>query len=118
MNFYNPYFYTSPFTNSATNLARPGILRSLFQRGVGNFSLANILNGAQRTLNVANQSINLVRQVHPMVKNAKTMFKVMNEFKKVDTPNDTKNVIKTESNNISESVNEVKQTTNGPTFFQ
>ena len=102
MNFYNPYFYTSPFTNSATNLARPGILRSLFQRGVGNFSLANILNGAQRTLNVANQSINLVRQVHPMVKNAKTMFKV----------------IKTESNNIRESVNEVKQTTNGPTFFQ
>ena len=120
MNFYNPYFYSNPFNNAAaTNLTRPGLIRSLFSRGLGNFSFANLINGAQRTLNFANQSINLVRQVHPMVNNAKTMFKVMNEFKKDDTaplkkaPEQTKKVV----DNVSE-ITKTRSSFNGPTFFQ
>ena len=46
----------------------------------------NILNNTQRTLGIINQAIPIVKQVTPVMKNAKTMFRVMNEFKKVDTP--------------------------------
>ena len=54
-----------------------------------------------------------------MVNNAKTMFKVMNEFKKVDTPkkeikNETK---KTTKNQIIEEKN-TQTNYNNPTFFQ
>ncbi len=120
MNFYNPYFYSNPITNAATsNLTRPGLFRSLFSRGLGNFSLANLLNGAQRTLNVANQSINLVRQVHPMINNAKTMFKVMNEFKKDDNaslkkPTNFENKVSTNDSEVIETPSSFS----GPTFFQ
>ena len=96
MNFYNPYFYSIPAETS----------------GISNFlskiSLSSILNGTSRTLNFVNQAIPVVKQVSPMMKNLKTMFNVMNEFKKTDI----------ENNNQKEEVkNIIKEDNNGPTFF-
>ena len=67
-------------------------LSSLFKNGI-NFS--NILTNTNKTLNIINQVIPIIKQATPLVKNTKTMFKVMNEFKKVDTP-PTKNQQKEE----------------------
>ena len=85
----------------------------LFKNGI-NFS--NILTNTNKTLNIINQVIPIIKQATPLVKNTKTMFKVMNEFKKVDTP-PTKNQQKEEI-----PVNIEKQTPSssvdqGPTFF-
>lgn len=125
MNYYNPYFYGSAYPRMATSgLANRGLLNSLFRRGPTNFSFANLLTGAQKTLNVASQGINLAKQVQPMVHNARTMFKLMNEFKKADTPkennfdnknNEVLNVEPVKENKVTE---EKKVLTSGPTFFQ
>lgn len=114
MNYYNPYFLYPYSTLSAptTNLLGNGIGRS--------FSFSSLLNGAQKTLNFVNQAIPVVKQVSPMMKNAKTMFRVMNEFKKVDTKDSRFQVNRqqpsesTTANNMSSHIssNEV-----GPTFF-
>lgn len=118
MNYYNPYFYTMP-----TSIAAPkvGLFSRLF--GGSGITLGGILNGTQKALNFANQAIPLVKQVKPMIGNAKTMFKVMNEFKKVEKPirseNKTNsNISNNDNTNIHE--NTVKEETisnNGPTFF-
>lgn len=116
MNFYNPYYHNIP-----TNLVQPkiGFLGKLF--GKTGVSIGNFLNGTQKVLNIANQTIPLVKQVKPMISNAKTMFKVMNEFKRVEKPNiqvnkddnyiDISNV--TENTNSNEYLNKNE----GPTFF-
>ncbi len=97
MNFYNPYLYTVPAATSTSFLSR--------------LNLGSILNGTTRVLNFANQAIPMVKQISPMMKNMKTMFQIMNEFKKTDTPTDS----------ISESIKEptfsTTYHTNGPTFF-
>ncbi len=123
MNYYNPYFYTVPI---ATQAPRVGLFSRLF--GGSGITLSGILNGTQRALNFANQAIPLVKQVKPMIGNAKTMFKVMNEFKRVEKPkNDKKTNIS--NNNINNNVNIDSNTSNGvidnnnyitdngPTFF-
>ena len=107
MNYYNPYFV--PYsTITPTNTG-------LFSRLLGGskITLSSILSGTGKVVNFANQAIPLVKQINPVIKNAKTMFKVMNEFKKVETP--TTN----DSKNIDEQKKEVVITTNteGPTFF-
>ena len=52
-----------------------------------------------------------------MMRNAKTMFKVMNEFKKVDSLNSS-SVIKTNTNLNQSNYNETYLYNNGgPTFF-
>lgn len=125
MNYYNPYFYSIPTTLTAP---RVGLLGRLF--GNSGITLGGILNGTQRALNFANQAIPLVKQVKPMIGNAKTMFKVMNEFKRVETPNkvtdniqtnDTnKNVPVNIKNDISNNTNIIDNNVNndsGPTFF-
>ena len=108
MNFYNPYYYTFP-----TSFAQPkvGMLGKLF--GSTGISISNFLNGTQKVLNIANQTIPLVKQVKPMIGNAKTMFKVMNEFKKTDKPNiiQKKEIISNEVNSIPSKDNL------GPKFF-
>ena len=38
----------------------------------------------QKTLNVVNQAIPIIKQAKPVINNVKTMFRIMNEFKKVD----------------------------------
>lgn len=104
MNFYNPYYYTFP-----TTLTQPkiGILSRLF--GNNGVSISSFLNGTQQVLNIANQTIPLVKQVKPIITNAKTMFRVMNEFKKSDKPTiiEKKEVI----DSVESSDN------SGPTFF-
>ena len=124
MNYYNPYFYTMP-----TSFATPKV--GLFSRLFGNsgITLGGILNGTQKALNFANQAIPLVKQVKPMIGNAKTMFKVMNEFKRVEKPksqnNNISNINKATNNNtpndgtkidIAQN-NETIEYNEGPTFF-
>lgn len=118
MNYYNPYFYTIPTTMSTPKVG-------LFSRLLGGngITLGGILNGTQRALNFANQAIPLVKQVRPMIGNAKTMFKVMNEFKRVEKPKQNLNN-KPTTNNISKIKQEEKIIENnytsideGPTFF-
>ena len=93
MNFYNPYLYSIPLESSG------GILSKL--------SLSSIIRGTSKTLNVINQTIPMVKQMSPIVKNLKTMFNVLNEFKKTDT--NTEEVIKNKEINTNND--------KGPTFF-
>ncbi len=98
MNFYNPYYM--PYITSRT-----GLFSNLF-KGI-NFS--SILSGTQKALNFANQDIPVVKEISPMIKNAKTMFKVMNEFTKPEN----KPVNKTTIENTEKYIYQ-----NGPTFFK
>ncbi len=114
MNYYNPYFLYPYSTLSAptTNL-----LGSSIGRG---FSFSSLLNGAQRTLNFVNQAIPVVKQVSPMMKNAKTMFRVMNEFKKVDIKEQKPQTLEQNhySKNITDTISKQTSTNDvGPTFF-
>ena len=121
MNYYNPYFYTIP-----NNIATPkvGLLTKLFGRS--GITIGNILNGTQRALNFANQAIPLVKQVRPMIGNAKTMFRVMNEFKRTEKPIQNNIVKNNNFNNDSVIIQKEPDTNqesnyitsdNGPTFF-
>ena len=71
MNYFNPYF------NYSFPSPRPSIFS--FLKGARGINLSTILNGTQRTLGIINQAIPVIKQMQPMVRNAKTMFKVMNE---------------------------------------
>ncbi len=116
MNYYNPYFYALPSATAAT--PRLGLFKRLF--GGTGLTFGGIVDGTQKVLNIANQAIPLVKQVKPIVGNAKTMFKVMSEFKRVQPvkkENNNKNlnssnVINNENTNIDTIQN------SGPTFFQ
>lgn len=116
MNFYNPYYYSTPL-----NYIEPkvGLLQRLF--GSSGISIGNFFNGTQRVLNFANQAIPIIKQVKPIFGNAKTMFRVMNEFKKAEKPikkelqKENKKV--TEENNINNNLKEISISMEGPTFF-
>jgi len=127
MNYYNPYFYTMP-SNLVSAAPKVGLLSRLF--GGRNITFGSILSGTQKTLGTINQIIPIVKQARPLMSNAKTMFKVMNEFKRFDSsPAKTNSFRKKETivkNNITEElVSEKKETQNyesneyfnGPTFF-
>ena len=123
MNYYNPYFYNIP--NAAASASSPGLLKSLFGKGI---NWGSLLSNTQKVIGIANQ------QISPVMQNAKTMFKVMNEFKKVDTPTKGLNRNSVQTNdkvdpnpnvsantgNVYENVEEVTQSIaddNGPSFF-
>ena len=112
MNYYNPYYMAYPTMNA---VAKPGLFKSL----LGNINLSSILSGTSKTLNVVNQAIPLVRQAGPIMKNAKTMFRVMNEFKKVDSPTTTTQVAPSNQPSTVSNVpkEEVRSSNSGPTFF-
>lgn len=115
MNYYNPYMFY-PYSTLSTPTST-GLLGGTLGRG---FSFSSLLNGAQKTLNFVNQAIPVVKQVSPMMKNAKTMFRVMNEFKKVDTPakTNTKSTTKNPNTEPVVSMDKTKPVSdNGPTFF-
>ncbi len=96
MNFYNPYLYSIPVETAAPSL-------------LSRISFSSIINGASKTLNLVNQTIPVVKQMSPIMKNLKTMFNVMNEFKKADIENTTTNDL---------ALNETLINSNeGPTFF-
>lgn len=119
MNYYNPYFYSIPTLTTQ----KAGLLTRLF--GNSGITIGKILNGTQHALNFANQAIPLVKQIRPMLGNAKTMFKVMNEFKKtevyksknISVANNKNNEI--QSNLKEENITNIKTEnfTDGPTFF-
>lgn len=121
MNFY-PYLNQIPYM--AAPAARTGLFKSLF----GGIKWSSILSGTQKTLGVVNQAIPLIKQAKPIVNNAKTMFKVMSEFKKAETPNiinklksneyNNHNTNDYESNNYSQVNDNQTNKTTGPTFFQ
>lgn len=113
MNFYNPYFGV-PTALTTPNASR-GLLRGLFGRGI---NWGSILNNTQRTLGIINQAIPVVKQVSPIVNNAKTMFRVMNEFKKVETPTSESisQADEPQTKTISEN-NHQNFNNQGPTFF-
>lgn len=112
MNFFNPYFYPT------NHIFYPTGRIFSFLRNVRGFNIGSILNGTQRTLNIINQAIPVIRQMSPVVKNAKTMFRVMNEFKKVDFKEPTNNKINN-NQNIKENIqtSNTYYNDNGPTFF-
>lgn len=109
MNFGNPYYFTMP-----TNYMQPkiGLLGRLFGRT--GISISNFLNGTQRVLNIANQTIPLVKQVKPIIGNAKTMFRVMNEFKRTELP---KQNISENINTTTVEENNTNTSNSGPQFF-
>lgn len=107
MNYYNPYYMYYP----AFSMPKPTLFGAL-RNSISGINFNSILNGTQRTLNIINQAIPLVRQVSPVMKNAKTMFRVMNEFKKINPIKKTTNYSNDYSNNYSESVSSA-----GPKFF-
>lgn len=123
MNYYNPYFYGMPMSNIVSSPTKVGFLSKIF--GNSGITLGGILNGTQRALNFANQAIPLIKQVKPMVGNAKTMFKVMNEFKRVEKPkkqnnSNNTNITNNKQDNININSNEeisYSNIVNGPTFF-
>lgn len=130
MNYYNPYYQMYPYVAAAP--VKKGIISSL-TGGLKGMNWGTILNNTQRTLNIVNQAIPAVKQITPVMKNARTMFQVMNEFKKVDTPTpevkpattttNTEKSNEVAKNNIesaelnqtvkNDAINEVS----GPTFF-
>lgn len=110
MNYYNPYFGIYPTTAATSS---PGLFGRLL--GGGGIKWGSLLSGTQKVLGVANQAIPVIRQISPVMKNAKTMFKVMNEFKKVDTP---PTATESQQEPAIQEIKETKtQTTEGPTFF-
>ena len=98
MNFYNPYFYSAPIKSSL------GLTKK--------FNLSSLINGTTKVLNLINQGIPIIKQTYPVIKNAKTMFSVLNEFKKAE-PVNNKTITETENNTKT---NEIS-TNNYPTFF-
>lgn len=117
MNYYYPYMGYYPY---ATIPQKAGLFSSLFKGG----GLSSIISGTQKTLGVINQAIPVIKQVKPVVNNAKTMFKVMNEFKKTDTPKQSKTsnqkVQKDSITNIgieNQNVTNDYEKVDGPTFF-
>ena len=125
MNYYNPYYHFPTYMMNTAPTSR-GLLGGIgaakaLRSGI---NWGTILNNIQRGLGIANQAIPVIKQVTPVMKKTKTMFQVMNEFKKVDTPvsnNRTTTPAEQMANNSSnhEKTNTSTPTihNNGPVFF-
>lgn len=113
MNYY-PYYIGMPLGTMAP-IARTGGLKALF----GGIKWSSILSGTQKTLSVVNQAIPIIKQAGPVINNAKTMFRVMNEMRKIDVQDNQKNTVSVDNNNVAkESQPKVNTNQVGPTFFQ
>ena len=120
MNYYMPYFNMAP--SAITPMIGNSTSKGLFSRLLSGINWGSILNNTQKTLGIVNQAIPMVKQISPVMKNAKTMFKVMNEFKRIDNPittnNTTNNNLIPKQQTISEQQNEYNTIyEGGPTFF-
>lgn len=114
MNYYMPFQNLNPYSNLPI---KPSIFKRIFS---GKINLTNILTNTQKTLNIINQTIPVIKQVKPVVDNAKTMFRVMNEFKKIDlnTKQKEKNLKIDNEITKEEKQQVIKETNiNNPTFF-
>lgn len=129
MNYYNPYYTFPTYMMSAAPTSR-GLLGGISAaRGIrSGINWGTILNNIQRGLGIANQAIPVIKQVTPVMRNAKTMFQVMNEFKKVDTPISNERAttpneqMMNNGTNSEEATSDASATTqtinnNGPVFF-
>lgn len=125
MNYYNPYVSMMPYTATPNIGAGKGLFKSLFGGGI---KWGNIFNYTQKTLGIINQGIPVVKQITPVVRNMKTMFKVMSEFKRVDTPSlkSDENISSTSGLNTSTKYNNTQNNyanrsnevfSDGPVFF-
>lgn len=127
MNFYNPYgsfFAPSAMGTAASTAARSGgLLSGLFRNGI---SWSSIFSNTQKTLNFVNQVIPVVKQATPLFRNARTMWRVMNEFRKSSSTttqetqrSNTPNQSTTQTNNQTmERERNIERVNNvGPTFF-
>lgn len=121
MNYYYNYPFMMPYPRPG--FFGSGLFSSLFSRGI---NWSSLLNSTQKTLNFINQVIPVIRQVPPIYQNAKTMFRIMNEFRKIDTPTTSETTTTTTSQTTSSSNNNVQTQRqesvnpnygNGPTFF-
>lgn len=74
--FNNPNFY--PYQYSPTKTSITSLLKK--------FSISDILNGTQKTLNIINQAIPIINQATPLWNNAKTLFKIANAVSKEEKP--------------------------------
>ncbi len=99
----NPFFYGGPGA-----LARRGLFQSL--RGI---NWGNFLSNTQKTLGVINQAIPIVYQVKPIMRNAKTMFKIADTLRRPDNLDTASTAI---SNKTSENVSRVSES-DKPIFF-
>jgi len=91
--------------------------KGIFTRLFGNLNINKLINGTQKTITFVNQTIPMVKQVSPFIKNTKTMFKVMQEFKKSDNNQNTKESIKTITETKKVVPNLSTTNDNSPTFF-
>ena len=99
MNYYLPY--QMPYFENT----KVGLFNKIFKNKI---NWSSLLSNTQKTLNIINQTIPVIKQAGPVINNTKTMFKLMNEFKKVDTPKHNK-IKESKTNYVSN---------NAPTFFQ
>lgn len=124
MNYYNPYMMMMPYTSAVTAPAKTGLFSGLLS-GARGINWGSLLNNTQRTLGLINQAIPVVKQVTPVMRNARTMFRVMNEFKRVDEPATNQNIQNTPTNqnqNQAQSTADytpqlIQDHQNAPTFF-
>ncbi len=111
MNYYNYPFFGIPHLN----YPKTSLFTSLFKNKI-NWSA--LLNNTQRTLNLINQTVPIIKQVPPIYRNAKTMFKVLNEFKKVDDKKPTPNPSSVKTEKAEPEKEKIKpHIQNSPTFF-
>ena len=75
-----------------------------FLSGFKKMNWSNLLDGTQKTLSIINQAIPVIYQIKPIIQNAKTAIKVVNEIKKEDTKKEN---IRINTHNSS----------NNPTYF-
>ena len=106
--------YYMPFTSYIPKAQTTGLLSKIFKNGI-NWSA--ILSNTQKTLNIINQAIPVIKQAGPVVNNAKTMFKIMNEFKKVETPKKNENKKNTQNNTKKIETKTEISNQNNPVFF-
>ena len=113
MNYYMPYGIT-PYIEGTRNV---GLLSRIFKNGI---NWSTILSNTQKTLNIVNQTIPVIKQMGPVMNNAKTMFKLMNEFKKIEPNEKQTNTNKKQNTNTTNIIEQnIKPiNTNNPTFFQ
>ena len=106
MNYYMPF-------NNYVPASSTGLLSKIFKGGL---NWSTILTNTQKTLNIINQAIPVIKQAGPVMNNAKTMFRIMNEFKKVDTPI-KKNKVNNDISTDKKVVKTQSYNNNNPVFF-
>lgn len=100
----NPSYYTAGMGNGLLGgSSAGGLLRGIASK----WSWNGFLTSTGKTLNVINQAIPIFYQVRPIVRNAKTMFRVIGAVK--DTPD------REENRNLNTGVQNMNLTKESPT---